>query len=401
MSTPQHTVQPSAPTDVIDSFDPWTQRLDRSNIWAIYQTMRASAPAVYSGAGGFWLLTRYADVKRAALNPKIFSSAHGSRIGIRGTMSPPAVPIEYDPPESRKFRNEMIAPFTAARIDRLSGLVDGHVRAAVAHALEAGKFDIVHDIAAPLAIGVISDVIGFDDEARHLNRELALAVVGANHEAGIAATTAYNDFLADEVTKRIETPTPGFLGELVTRSMATGEFDPPNLMSIARSMALAGHHTTINGASSMLLRYADPAIRERWLSDPESDSVISGFVEETLRIDPPIHMEARWTTQSIDVDGVTVPAGNQVALVFASANRDESAFEQPEEFIADRRGAHLAFGHGVHTCLGMALARLEMGSLLKEVIARIPRLRLDGEPDDIGIFFGHHMGWGGMPAAVE
>jgi len=384
----------------LDAFDPWSDEWNRSNIWATYRAMREAAPAMYSGARcGFWMLSRHADVKRAALNNKVFSSAHGSQVGFDRTTTPPSAAIEFDPPDHRRYRSVMIAPFTAARIGQLSGLVDRHVRIVVDRALAAGSFDVVHDVGAPLAVGVISEIIGFDDEARDRNRELALAVVGAGHEAATIAHAAYDAFLAEEVRRRIETPMPGFLGELVTRSMADGEFEPPELLSIARAMALAGHHTTINGVASMLLRAADPSIRDRWLS-ARDESAISEFVEESLRIDPPIHMEARWTTEAVNVSGVLVPADVQVALIFGSANHDESVYPDPDQFIPARPGGHLAFGHGIHTCLGMGLARMEMATLLKEMLERMPGLRLDGDPVDSGMFFGHHMGWDSVPAAV-
>jgi cytochrome P450 len=392
--------QPAA--ESLDTFDPWSNEWNRGNIWTTYAAMREAAPAIYSSARcGFWLVSRYADVRQAALNTKVFSSSRGSQVGVSGTTTPPSAAIEYDPPDHRRFRSVMIAPFTAARIGELSGLVDRHVRTVVDRALAAGSFDVVHDLGAPLAVGVISEIIGFDDEARERNRELALALVAASHEEAVSAHAAYDAFLAAEVRRRIETAMPGFLGELVTRSMADGQFEPSDLLSIARAMALAGHHTTINGVASMLVRAAEPDLRGKWLSSSRDDSAISRFVEESLRIDPPIHMEARQTTAAVDIGGVVVPADEQVALLFAAANHDESVYPDPEEFLPSRPAGHLAFGHGIHTCLGMGLARLEMAALLKRVLEQMPGLRLNGEPVDSGMFFGHHMGWDSVPAAVE
>ena len=384
------------------SFDPWSRSLNRSNIWQIYHAMRQEAAAVRSGAyGGYWLLPRYSDVKNAALNHKVFSSRFGTRIGIQGTVDPRAAAIEYDPPEHRKFRSAMIAPFTAKRIGEFSGLVERYASAIVANVLSAGSFDIVHDIAGPMSVGVISEIIGFDGGAKDRNRELALALIGAGYETVSTAGDEYNRFLEQEVQKRINAPTAGFLGELVSHATQDAEFDVRELVAIARALALAGHHTTINGISSMLLRVADEELRNHWLSDPESDLAISGFVEETLRIDPPIHLEGRRTTEPVKVGDVCIPAGSQVALLFGSANHDDEMFPEPEEFNPLRPVGHLSFGHGIHTCLGMGLARLEMASVLKEVHKHIPRVRLSGTPVDSGMIFGHHMGWEAMPAVIE
>jgi cytochrome P450 len=388
--------------DASVDFDPWSNALNRFNIWTIYRQMREQAPAVHSTArGGFWVITRYADVRRAAFDYKTFISGNGSRIGFRGTLDPPAAAIEYDPPDHRRFRSVMIAPFTAGRIGELSDVVDRHVQLVVDAAIDAGSFDVVHDLGEPLAVGVISEILGFDDEARARNRHLTLAVVGASHHDASNANAAYEAFLYEEIQKRVETPSDGFLGQLVTRSMEDDAFTSSELMSIARAMALAGHHTTINGVASMLLRVADDEVRKRWISkSPVAATLVSGFVEESLRIDPPIHMEARWTTDGAEIDGVQIPAESQVALVYASANHDEAMFARPEEFDPTRAAGHLAFGHGIHTCLGMALARMEMSTLLAAVLERMPALRLTDEPVDSGMFFGHHMGWHSMPAAI-
>jgi cytochrome P450 len=380
------------------SYDPWTTTLTRDETFEFYRTLRDAGPVVYSTAhGGYWLVPRYADVKEAARNYRAFTSELGISIGTRGPLQPRSAPIEYDPPAHRPFRNAMIAPFTPARIDELRPLVMRHLTAAVDYAVAAGSFDIFDDIAAPLATGVISEILGFDEAARVRNRELALAVVLAKYEAQREASTRYIAFLEDEVRRRVDTEMDGWLGQLVTRSLHDGTFDVDELISITRAMALAGHHTTINGSASMLMYLADPAIRTRWLSEP-SEAAITGFVEESLRIEPPIHLEGRWTTREVDVDGVRLPADVQVALLFGSANHDERIFDRPNEFDPTRRVGHLAFGHGVHTCLGMGLARLEMTLLLEEAVKRLPQLRLDGEPVESGMVFGHHMGWNAMPA---
>lgn len=385
----------------ISTFDPWSGELNRENIWRLYREMRAEGAAIRSDAyGGIWLLSRYADVKNAALDHKNFSSRYGTRIGIRGRMNPPAAPIEYDPPEHRRFRNAMIAPFTAKRIGDFTDLVRRRAESVVKKVVDAGEFDVVHDIAEPMSVGVISDILGFDGDTQVRNRSLALTVLRAGYDTVGAASQAYADFLEHEVNKRMAAPVEGLLGELVGRGQQ-GEFDVRELVAMARAFALAGHHTTINAVSSMLMRVADEDNRTRWLSDPSDSSTIMGFVEEVLRIDPPIHLEGRWTAAAVEVGGVEIPAESQVALLFASANHDESVFVEPGEFTPSRPVGHLTFGHGVHACLGMALARMEMAELLTVFLARVRRFRLTGAPVDAGMVFGHHMGWEAMPAATE
>lgn len=385
----------------ITSFTPWDARLNHQNVWDIYRRIRDRAPAVRSDAHeDFWVIGRYADVKRAAGDFRTFSSGSGAVVGFKGTSNPPGAPIEYDPPDHARFRKVMAEPFRPSNIGAFEGLVQRHVGRILDEAAVKRTFDVVHDIAEPLSVSVISDILGFDPSQRDLNRAKAVTLIRASYEEVPAARAAYKEFMLEQVDANLREPGSGLLGEFARISEGGTVFTRDEVYSMAHAVALAGHHTTINGISSVMIRAAQQENRERWLSDLDDLAAVKTFVEEAVRIDPPIHLEARRTTAEANVDGVMIPAGHQVALLYASANHDEGEFQDPEVFDVDREARHLTFGHGIHTCLGMALARMEMTAVLRGVLDRFPEFRLVQEPVDSGMVFGHHMGWASVPATI-
>lgn len=389
----------------LSSFDPWDPRLNHKNIWQVYRALRDQGAAVRSGAhDDFWVITRYGDVKAAASNQSVFSSRYGVTIGSisdDSRVSVRRIPIATDPPDHAKYRSPMSAPFRARRIARFEELVQRHVERILAQASSKAIIDVVRDIAEPLSVSVISDIIGFDREARARNRELALDLIHANFEESPAARRAYDGFLADEAERALVEPAGGMLGELAAQTGPGKTFTKADLAPMLHGLALAGHHTTINGISSMLLIAADPGIRSRWLPDPFDKVAVRRFVEEALRLDPPIHLEGRRTTEAVRVGEVDIPAHAQVALLYASANHDEREFTNPELFDPSRQAAHLSFGHGIHACLGMALSRMEMSAVLSAVAQRFPAYRLAADPVDSGMVYGHHMGWESISVSLS
>ncbi|TAN20202.1 MAG: cytochrome P450 [Actinomycetota bacterium] len=385
----------------LEHFDPWDKRINYGNVWQMYQAMRHKGPAVYSDAhGGFWSIVRYKDIKAAARDYRVFSSARGTSIGARETNSPapPKAPIEYDPPEHTRLRKAMQTPFLP---NNVRGYVDG-VRSSVRELLDRisvmGSFDIVSDLAEPVPQEVLAKTLGFDEEAKIKNRELVLAVVHAEFGSAQDAWKNFRSFLAEEIRKRQARPGDDFFSHLCNDEFDGARFTEPELISILVALALAGHHTTINGISSLLRRTAEYEVKKAYLNDSR---LVSNLVEETLRCDPPIHLEARTTTEAVVVGGVKIPADSQVALVYASGNHDESEFDRPEEFDFTRgSNLHLSFGHGIHSCSGMHLARLEMSIVLEETMKRFPNYALIGEQIDSGLIYGHHMGWESIPATI-
>ena len=385
----------------VDHFDPWDRRISYGNIWGIYSAMRKTAPAHYSDAhDGFWSIVSYKAVKAAARDHRTFSSAGGTSIGERRSNSstPAKAPIEYDPPDHTRFRKALQEPFLPRKMEQFTDGIRTTVKELLDQISEMGDFDIVQDLAEPVPQEVLSKVIGFDEEAKVKNRELVLAVVNADLLSKQEAWRDFHAFLRGEIRKRQESPKDDFLSHLCADEFEGSRFSEPELVSMLAAVALAGHHTAINGISSVLRRVADPVVRNAYNADRK---LLPKIIEETLRCDPPIHLEARTTTEPVEVEGIKIPANASVALIYASANHDEMEFENPESFDCSRTAnQHLAFGHGIHTCFGMHLARLEMSIVLEETMNRFPRYKLNGPQIDSGMVYGHHMGWESMPASI-
>jgi cytochrome P450 len=384
-----------APDWGVTSFDPWDHRLNRSNVWEIYRRMRDQGPVVRSEAhGGYYLITQYEAVKAAAMDSRTFISGEGTLIGKK-VKNPRSIPLETDRPEHMMFKKPMFDRFSPRRIGELEPVVQHHVKDIFDELLsdQADGIEVVQSLAVELPFRVISDLIGFDDEARARNKELSLAVVNEKFAMESTADRDYVTFLREQVAKNFDAPS-GLLGDLVTMAKTDGAFTEDELIGMGRALGLAGFHTTINGIAAVVLRAADRGLREQYLGPQDDHARIRAFVEEAIRLDPPIHLEGRHASTDVVVGDVDIPAGAQVALVYASGNHDEKMFDAPERFMPGRDVPHLTFGYGAHACIGNLLARMEMRAVLGELLRRFPNgFELVDEPEDAGMVFGHHMGW--------
>lgn len=386
----------------ISHFDPWDKRITYENIWPIYKAMREKASVLHSEAlGGFWSILRFEEVRNAARDARTFSSKHALDIGQDNwaTAKPSKRLIETDPPDHTRVRKAMQAPFLLKSVGNFEEGIRLRVHELLDNIEELGTFDIVTDLAEPIPQEVLANVLGFDEETRKRNRELVIAYVHADLSSTQAAHENFWNFLVETIRERLKNPGSDFLSQLCTTAVDGSKFTEAELVGMLHGFALAGHHTAIDGISSMLRRVSEHQLRELAISDPTS---IPKIVDETLRCDAPIHLEGRSTTTEVTIGGVNIPAGESVALVYASANRDERQFENPDTFEPLRaNNQNLAFGHGIHMCIGMHLARLEMRIILEEMLARFPGFELQGNPTSSGMVFGHHMGWDSMPARTK
>lgn len=385
----------------LSEFNPWDRRITEKNIWPIYRAMREKGPVVHSDAlGGFWCVTRYQEVRAAALDHRTFSSRNALEIGKQNWSDRPKTRlIETDPPEHTRIRKAMQAPILQKRMSNFSEGMRESVTDLLRVIAEKKEFDIVADLAEPIPQEVVGRILGFDEATRRINRELVLRFVHSDLENSEATHADFWAFLIETVQDRLRHPGEDFLSELCTSEVDGKRFTEAELVGMLHGFALAGHHTAIDGISSMLKYASSDKVKKAYLADP---SIGAQVVEETLRCDPPIHLEGRSTNVDTVVGGVEIPAGESVALLYASANHDDRHFENPEVFDISRGPVqHLAFGYGIHMCIGLHLARLEMNTVLEEMMRWFPSYRLAGEPENSGMVFGHHMGWESMPAVIE
>lgn len=274
-------------------FDPWDSRISYDNIWNLYRAMRDEAPALYSDAyGGFWSITRYGDIKEAARNYRVFSSAGGTTIGKRmqkesNNSTPPKAPIEFDPPDHTRFRKALQVPFLPKKMPEFISEIRSSVGQLLDKIAYQSTFDIVNDLAEHVPQEVVSKILGFDEETRAKNRAMVLKVVTADFASRDAAWVEFQSFLREEIHKRQANPGDDFMSSLCNDEFDGVRFNEPELVGMLGALALAGHHTSINAISSLLRRMCIPQVRQAYLEDRK---VVSQIIEETLRSDPPVHL---------------------------------------------------------------------------------------------------------------
>lgn len=357
----------------------------------VNREIRERAAVSYTPAhGGMWVLSRYRDVKAALKDHATFSSGSGVHFP-RAPGMPKFAPIDFDPPEHAELRRLMAPPVQAEQVRALEPAVRALAADLIAPIAERGRGELVGELARPYAVGVLGLLIGLSEQAQAEVRELTRALWKHMATAGDAAAfwPAYHALLAEEVRRVRKDPDDRYLSRLANLRVDGEHLSDEQLYSIIVSYCIAGHDNTMNTLSRVFWRLAgDPDLQLRIKADPR---LIPGVAEEVLRRWCPTDRFTRVTTREVVVDGVTIPAGARVVLLFDAANRDPGVFADPERFDPDRPDAHrhLSFGHGIHHCMGASLARMEFRTVLDE-LARGPVFRLEGEP---GTYFenGRHI----------
>jgi cytochrome P450 len=346
----------------------------------VYAELRSRCPVAHTDAhGGYWVLTRYADVLNAAKDHETYSSAGGVFIP-RPDGVPQFPPIEFDPPMHTALRNLMRSPLTSAEVKAIEPQIRSLVRELVEPLAQRLDGDLVGELAVPLPLRVLSVVVGFSaratDRIRALSEELWAGMSSAEDSSNFLP--AYAQLLAEEIGAVRAEPRGDYLSWLVTQHIGDRPVSDEELIGILASLAIAGHETTMNSAANLLLHLArTPTDQARLRAEPD---LIPLAVEEGLRCWSATVNFARTLTRPVTIDGVTIPAGERVLLVYQAANRDPEEFDDPETFRLDRKpNHHLAFGQGIHFCLGAQLGRAELRILLEELVHNAPPFTLTGD----------------------
>ena len=374
-----------------DLSDPAT--FDRGFPHELFRRLRREAPVAWHegdlhGGPGYWVISRYEDVKLVSKNPQLFSSVPGTQIqdlSQEEMLGPPSM-IGMDPPAHARYRKLVSRGFTPRAIRELEPHTHEIVRAILDRVAPKGGCDFVTDVAAELPLQVIAEFLGVPQEDRHKLFHWSNRLIGSEDpEYGAsqeeARGAAIEMFVYANGLAEARRSAPGadlvsamLHGEVAGERLTTPEFDSFFLL-----LAIAGNETTRNLIShGMLLLIEHPEARARLLADP---SLLPSAVEEMLRYRPPVMYFRRTATRDVELRGRTIRAGQKVTLWYPSANRDEEVFERPDLFdIARSPNDHLAFGVGEHFCLGSHLARLEIRVMFEHLLRRLPDVELDGEP---------------------
>jgi len=353
---------------------------------------------------GYWCLTRHADILEASRRPEIFSSA-------RGATSIQDLPeqfneffggmINMDDPRHGRQRRIVSRGFTPRALQRLEADVERRADAVIDRVIERGECDFVADIAAPLPLGIICDMMGIPESHTEMVFEKTNLILGLGDtemvpEGGnvIAAALGAGAELAalmnEMGAERRKSPKDDLTSVLLNADLEDGAMTQEELASFFVLLVVAGNETTRNAISHGMKALCDhPAERARWAADFEG--IASTAVEEIVRwASPVIHMR-RTCTQDTVIGGQEMKAGDKVVLWYNSGNRDEAVFVDPYRFDVTRRpNEHVGFGGpGPHFCMGANLARREIRVMFERIFRRLPDLEITGEPDMLQSNFIH------------
>ena len=345
-----------------------------------YAWMRAHAPVYYDEPNDLWAVASYAAVKQASVDTESFSNAGG----IRPKFPPLPMMIDFDAPEHVRRRRLVSEGFTPKRVRALEDKLRLVCDSILDQVCEKGRCDFVKDIAAPLPIIMIGDMLGVapgdrDDLLRWSDDMLKGqgAPDQALMESAMTAFVEYSEYIHPVLDdRRASRSTDDLVGVLCQARIDGDSLDDDSLVHETLLILIGGDETTrhvISGGVEELL--AHPEQQSRLTADPAA--LMPNAVEEMLRWVSPIKNMARVATRDVELAGARIRAGQELILLYPSANRDEAVFEDPETFDITRSpNPHVAFGFGAHFCLGNQLARLELRVMVERVLARLPDLHL-------------------------
>ncbi len=347
--------------------------------------MRANAPAYFDQAAGVWGISRYADIRDISKDPDTFSNAGG----IRPDSDALPMMIDTDAPEHVRRRRLVSEGFTPRRIRESEEGIRIICDAILDRVCEQGSADFVRDIAAPLPMIVIGNMLGVAAEDRadllrwsdDMLKALGSPDPGAMERAALAATEYAGYITAVMEQRRRDHQTNDLIGTLVHAEIDGDRLDESSVIYESLLILIGGDETTrhvISGGMYELLNHPDQL---RALAADRA--MLPDAVEEMLRWVTPIKNMARTATRDVELHGETIRKGQKLLLLYPSANRDEAVFDDPETFDITRSpNEHVAFGFGSHFCLGNRLARMELQVMFSALLDRLPDLALadPGEP---------------------
>jgi cytochrome P450 len=360
-----------------------------------YHRLRDEDP-VHRSPLDFWVLTRYEDVAVVLRDPRFIKEPLVSVVAARfGVTVPPGVGLsmlDRDPPDHTRLRSLVSKAFTPRVIEGLRPRVQTIVDDLIARAEAVGSMDLIEEFAYPIPVNVICEMLGVpvEDHERFKGWSLDIArgldSVWLPLESEIpkrsgAARHAIGDYMRELIAERRASPRGDLLSALIAAEEAGDKLSEDELIATCILLLIAGHETTVNligNGTRALLRHPEELRRLR-----ETPGLIPSAVEELLRYDGPVQRTARITTTEVTIGGRTIPKGEMVMPFIGAADRDPSQFPDPDRLDLGRTdNRHIAFGWGIHFCLGAPLARVEGQIAIDTLVRRLPRLTLvDDEPE--------------------
>ncbi|MGG0175127.1 cytochrome P450 [Gottfriedia acidiceleris] len=343
-----------------------------------FKKMRKNSPISFDPDRNCWDVFCYKDVQMVLQNFRQFSS---NRNGLFPTL------LDLDPPTHRRYRNIVSQAFTPKAIEALAPRIESLTKELLASIKDKPEIDIIADIAFPLPVIVISEMLGVPSKDREKFKEWSNIVVSSTQSL---SPDEMNDLIEKQgkalydlqayfyqiVEKRQNDPKNDLVSTLIAANVDGEKLSVEELLNFCFLLLVAGNETTTNLiGNTMLTLFEQPNVLDQLYKDK---SLISAAIEESLRFRSPVHSMNRFVTEDMNLNGINLKKGQEIMAWIGSANRDETIFNEPEDFDINRSpNNHLAFGSGVHFCLGSQLARLEANICITEMLKVLPNMKLD------------------------
>lgn len=359
----------------------------RANPYPYFAELREKAPLFYSQRLQAYAVSRYDDVSFVLKNHALFSSAHiriaGNPRVLFGDESVANL-ITSDPPVHTRMRGLVSRAFTPKQITALEPRVRELSRQLVAEMTRKSEFDFMDELASPLPVTVIAEMLGIDPSRRRDFKRWSDTLItslserlmtGKESETAIQSREAMAAYMKEVAESRRREPRGDLISMLVQESDGVAALSPEEINSFAILLLIAGNETTTNLLGNTLNALIRHPEQYEWLRRNPTPATYAAACEETLRFDSPVLSITRRTTQEVELSGGKVPADSVVLVLLGAANHDPRKFPQPERYDLQRDTAGLvSFALGIHFCLGAPLTRLEAPVALQELMEHAPRL---------------------------
>ncbi|MGW3663918.1 cytochrome P450 [Streptomyces sp. NPDC005141] len=387
-----------AALETSQAFDPWDPAF-LADPYPAYEELRARGRVHYYEPTNQWLVPHHADVS-ALLRDRRLGRTYQHRFTHEdfGRTAPPPEHepfhvlndhgmLDLEPPDHTRIRRLVSKAFTPRTVERLKPYVEGLAGELVDRLVEAGGGDLLTDVAEPLPVSVIAEMLGIPESDRAPLRPWSADICGMYElsppeevaRKAVRASVEFTEYLRGLIEARRKEPADDLISGLIAAHDEGDRLTEQEMISTCVLLLNAGHEATVNSTvTGWWTLFRNPGQLAALRAD---HALIPTAVEELMRYDTPLQLFERWVLDDIEIGGATVPRGAEIALLFGSANRDAEVFAAPETLDLSRaENPHISFSAGIHYCIGAPLARLELAASMSALLTRAPALRLAEEP---------------------
>ncbi|MFB8245364.1 cytochrome P450 [Streptomyces sp. NPDC055952] len=379
-------------------FDPWDPAFLADPYPALAE-LRAAGRVHWFEPTNQWLVPHHADVS-ALLRDRRLGRTYQHRFTHEefGRSAPPAEHepfhtlndhgmLDLEPPDHTRIRRLVSKAFTPRTVERLKPYVRTLAGELVSALADAGGGDLLTDVAEPLPVAVIAEMLGIPESDRAPLRPWSADICGMYElnpseetaARAVRASVEFSAYLRELIAARRKEPGDDLVSGLIAAHDEGDRLTEQEMISTCVLLLNAGHEATVNATvNGWFALFRNPAELRRLRAD---HSLVPSAVEELMRYDTPLQLFERWVLDDIEIAGTTIPRGTEIAMLFGSANHDPAVFDHPSALDLGRRdNPHISFSAGIHYCIGAPLARIELAASMQALLERTPTLRLAQEP---------------------